>query len=717
MRTVWLAGASAVGLLCGAAGGTPARADVTDAESARGSTTVDELVVTSRAQRLYRAEITTVGKIDADPLDIPQAVQILNSQLIEDQGARDVTDLYRNISGLSFFSYAGVTFRGFRQDGSGTYYDGLRGDPFIAFSVPQLFNIERVEVLKGPAGMLYGPASPGGTINYVTKTPGETFGGQVRLTAGNYDRLGAAVEVTGPLVDRLSGRVGLFYEERDSFRKNARSENFIGDAGLTFRAGEDLALTVAYTAYDQDLPGNRLRGVQVDRAGNFLTSITWNHNEPSDYLKSSAEVYRAKLVWDPDGPMRGDFQVRHFDAKEAQEYHEQRDLLDTDGNGVPDTITREFRDQRRASDGLAFGGNFATDVATGAVNHRILLGGDWYEENSESLGRTAVDPTRGGPVPNLSILNPVYGRTSGANYNLAARAYTRSASASRRAGVYIQDQMMIAERFILVGGVRYDSFNDRNRVNGVRYKDDDLTWRAGAVFKPRPDVSVYASWSNTFEPQGAASQDAVVGGPFAPVTGEQLEGGVKTALFGGRLQTGAAIYRIVRENILQTDTTRPPVNGRDQLAPIGEVTSKGFEFDLAADITPAWVLTLNYGYNDTRVTGTVPGQAITNAVGDRFVNAPKHKLGFWTRYQVESIRTAFAFGGEYVSERVGFDGQRVKPYTVFDASIIKTLDFAEVMLRVDNIFDETYAASGFSLRNGSFPGEPRTWFVEVRRKF
>lgn len=713
MRVWLLAGAAASSML-----GSSAWAGQVAADGADAAPTVEEVVVTSRAQRLYRVETTTVGKIDADPLDIPQAVQILNSQLIEDQGARDVTDLYRNISGVSFFSYAGVTFRGFRQDGSGTYYDGMRGDPFIGFSVPQLFNIERVEVLKGPAGMLYGPASPGGTINYVTKKPKDEFGGQVRVVGGNYDRIGASGDITGPLIaDRLSGRAGVYYEEKDSFRKNASSETKIGDLGLTLHITQDLDLTAQFTAYDQDLPGNRLRGVPVNLAGDFLTSITWNHNEPTDFLKSSAEVYRASLVWNPDGPIKGDFQVRHFNAKEAQEYHEQRDLLDTDRNGVIDTISREFRDQRRASDGLAFGGNLSGDFTTGSISHRVLLGGDWYEENTSLLSRTAVDPTRGGPVPNLSITNPVYGLSGAANYNLAARAYTRSASVSRRSGVYIQDQVSIAEKFIVVGGVRYDRFNDRNKINGVSYKDNDLTWRLGAVFKAREDVSVYASWSNTFETQSAASQNVLVGGPFEPVTGEQIEGGVKTALMGGRIQSGFAVYRIVRENILQTDTTKPPVNGLNQLAPIGEVTAKGYEFDLSADITPDWVVTFNYGYNNTKVTGTVVGQAITNAIGDRFVNAPKHKLGFWTRYQVESIRTAFALGGEYVSERVGFDRERVKPYTTFDASIIKTFDFAEVMLRVDNIFDETYAASGFGLRNGSFPGEPRTWFVEVRRKF
>lgn len=686
------------------------------AEATADEATVDELVVTSRVQRLYRVEETTVGKQAEDPINIPQSIQVINSELIKDLGARDVTDLYRNISGISFFSYSGVTFRGFRQDQ--TYWDGVRGDPFIGFAVPQLFNIERVEVLKGPSGMLYGPSAPGGMLNYVTKTPKEVFEGQVSAVAGNYDRLGVSGEVTGPITDAVSARAGVFWEQKDSFRRNASSKSFIGDLGVAYRPTDDLDVLLQFTAYDQDLPGNRLRGVPVNLNGDFLTDITWNHNEKSDFLKSWAQVYRAAVVWSPTETIRADASVRYFNAHESQEYHEQRDLLDTDRNGVPDTITREFRDQRRRAEGVSFATNLQADVELGGVKNRFLAGADWYEEENGQLSRTAVDPTRGGLVPNLSITNPVYGRVSSLSYGLKTRPYTRSASLSRRWGAYLQDQVLLGEQFILVGGVRFDQFFDRNQVNGVQFKDDDVTWRAGAIYKPREDVSLYASWSNTFEPQTAASQDPAVGGPFAPTTGEQWESGVKTALMEGRLQANAAVYRIVRQNILQTDTTRPPVGGRNQLAPIGEITSKGFEFDLSADVTPDWVLTVNYGYNDTRVTDTVPGQAITNAVGDRFVNAPKHKVGVWTRYQVDAIKTAFAFGAEHVADRVGFDREKVKPYTVFDASITTDiLPFAQVMLRVDNLFDKTYAASGFGLRNGSFPGEPRTWFVEVRRKF
>ncbi|MCG8369667.1 MAG: TonB-dependent receptor plug domain-containing protein, partial [Proteobacteria bacterium] len=130
---------------------------------------VDEIVVTGRAVEHYLARSTRIGtKIDTAVLDLPQSAQVLDEQLIVDQAARDITDLYRSIAGVSEFSYSGVTFRGFRDSGN-VFYDGVRGDPYSGFSVPQLFNVERVEVLKGPAAALYGGGEPGGMINYVTK--------------------------------------------------------------------------------------------------------------------------------------------------------------------------------------------------------------------------------------------------------------------------------------------------------------------------------------------------------------------------------------------------------------------------------------------------------------------------------------------------------------------------------------------------------------------
>jgi len=673
------------------------------------------IIVTGRAQRLYRSEETTVGKAAEDPMNIPQALQVINSDLFADQGARDATDIYRNISGVSFFSYAGITFRGFRQDQS--FYDGQRGNPFIGFSVPQLFNIERVEVLKGPAGLFFGPGSPGGIINYVSKAPSEQRSLRMVLTGGNYDRAGISAEATGPIdADGiLAYRLGGFYEAMDPYRVNTQNKSRIADGGIAIRTNEDGKLTLQATIYDNYLRANRLRGVLVDDAGNFLTDIRWNANEPSDFLHLKSQAYQARYETRIGDHVTFDAGARYFKARETQQYHEPRGLDPAN----PDLVRREFRDQIRPVDGLSFMTNATARIEILGVEHKFQAGADWYNEKSILDSRIL----RAG-VTSLSLSNPVYGTASTDAARAALLSFTRTDTRTKRSGAYLQDQISLTQALLLVGGVRYDHFKDgvTTSTGGVvsaraDYSDSDVTFRGGLIFKPRSDISTYISWSQSFEPQSAASQDSNAGGPFAPVIGNQIEGGVKTQLLDGRLQANVAAYRIVRRNILQVDPSLPPVNGVDQLAPIGEVTSKGFELDFATDITPNWVLLVNYGYNDTRITGTAAGQAITNAVGDRFANAPRHKLGVWSRYQVPAIDTAFAFGGEHVSRRISLSGQTVKPYTIFDASITKGLGFAELLLRIDNIFDKVYAASGFSAQSGHFPGEPRTFLAELRFRF
>ncbi|MGF7153374.1 TonB-dependent siderophore receptor [Novosphingobium gossypii] len=674
-----------------------------------------EIIVTGRAQRLYRVEQATVGKVAEDPMNIPQAVQVINAELFADQGARDATDIYRNISGVSFFSYAGVTFRGFRQDQS--FYDGQRGNPFIGFSVPQLFNIERVEVLKGPAGLFFGPGSPGGIINYVSKTPSDKAGLRAVITGGTYDRIGLSAEATGPLDSSgvITYRLGGFYESMDPYRRNTQNKSRIGDAGIAIKTNEGGKLTLQATIYDSELQANRLRGVLVDDDGNFLTSIRWNANEKTDFLNLRSQAYQARYATTIGDRVTFDAGARYFKATEKQQYHEPRGLDPAN----PDLVRREFRDQIRPVHGLSFMANLTARVDVLGMEHKFQTGADWYDEKSVLHSRIL----RAG-VTSLSLSNPVYGSGAGDAARAALLPFTTTDTRTKRKGAYLQDQISVTDALLLVAGVRYDKFDDGvttssgGTVSGrSAYSDSDVTLRGGAIFKPRADVSLYASWSQSFEPQAAADQNRDAGGPFAPVTGNQIEGGVKTQLLDGRIQANAAVYRIVRKNILQVDPSLDPVNGVDQLAPIGEVTSKGFEFDLTTDITPDWVLMVNYGYNDTKITGTAAGQAITNAVGDRFANAPKHKVGFWTRYQVPEIDTAFAFGGEHVSRRISLSGQTVKPYTIFDASITKGLGFAELLLRVDNIFDKVYAASGFSAQSGHFPGEPRTFLAELRFRF
>ncbi|MEH6487995.1 TonB-dependent siderophore receptor [Hyphomonas oceanitis] len=688
-----------------------AQAQASDAGELRQET----VIVTSRAQQLYRVTETTSGKMPTEPLLSTQAITVINAQLIEDQGARDAQDLYRNISGVSVFSYAGVTARGFRQEEN--FFDGLRGDPYAGFSVPQLFNVERVEFLKGPAGMLYGAGAPGGLFNYVTKKPSEQFGATASAVYGTEGRKGASVEVTGALpMEGAAGRLGIFYEDQNGPRRNAGSETDIYDAGLSFDLGvADLVLQA--TRYEQKLGGNRLRGVPTDDLGNFLADRRWNHNEPTDFLDLESNVLQAKLYAEPIEGLTLDAGIRYMDGTERQKYHEPSGLFDSDGDGVIDSSRRQFRDQYRRNEGVSLGTNAVWTKRFGAIDNRVLLGADWYRNDAYFTGVSisgASTATTGLPTP-LSLLDPVYGNTDPSTYIYPATRVTETVQT--RYGFYALNEATIGP-VIAVVGVRQDTFEDKDRVGGTTFEDDATTWRAGLVYRIREDVSLFGQWATSFEPQSVSAQSPLAGGPFEPTEGEIVEGGVKTELLGGRVQTSASVYRIVKTNLLQADP-RGDVDGDgvdDQVA-FGEITSDGFEADLTADITQNWVGTVSYSYNDARITKTNDLSTIDSNVGDRFANAPENTVGFWTRYQVPAWNTAFAFGGDYVDVRQSLSGQKVRPYMIFDASIIYEIDDWKALLRVDNLFDETYASSGFIDRTGHFPGDPRSVFLEISRKW
>ncbi|MBI1391756.1 MAG: TonB-dependent siderophore receptor [Alphaproteobacteria bacterium] len=699
---------------------TPALAQ-TPADSPAGATTapnganVDEIIVTGRAQALYRVDTVTSGKLPTAPLTSPITITTITKELIADQGARDAQDIYRNISGVTVFSYAGVTARGFRQEEN--FYDGLRGDPYAGFSVPQLFNVERVEFLKGPAGMLYGPGAPGGLFNYITKRPSREFSARIAGIYGTEGRKGGSGEITGALpVADAAGRLGVFYEDGNQQRRNAASEILILDAGLSFDVGiGELILQASH--YDQDLQGNRLRGVPTDDAGVFLADRRWNHNEASDFLRLESTVLQAKLEGGASDSITYDIGVRWNDGEENQEYHEPRGLFDSDGDGLVDRSIREFRDQTRAADYLSIGANLVWAQNFGSVDNRVLVGGDWFRQSSffEGVtirGRTTDDP---GLPTTLSLSTPEYGVTDPSSYIRPAPSVTESTQT--RWGLYALDEVTIG-RLIATVGARFDRFEDVNDLTGESFEDEAVTFRAGLVYRVRDDVSIFGQWAESFEPQGIGAQNPLAGGPFEPTAGDIFEGGVRTDLFGGRVQSSLAAYQIKRTNVLQADP-RGDVDGDgvDDSVAFGEVTSKGVEFDITADITPNWVATFSYGYNDTRITGDNGGGGFSNNVGDRFANAPENQAGFWTRYQIPEYNLAFALGGDYVDVRQSLSGQKVRPYTVLDASIIYSPGPWKALLRIDNLLDHTYAASGFIDRTGHFPGQPRQIFLEVSRSW
>lgn len=675
------------------------------ADDSTQSTITDEaetVTVYGRALSLYRSQETSLATKTPTAIDdTPQSIQVLPQQLIEDQGARQITDLYRSISGVSQYSYSGVTFRGFRQDQ--ILYDGVRGDPFNGFSIPQLFNIEQVEVLKGPSSAVMGSGEPGGVINYVTKKPTYEPHRRVSVTAGNQDFASGSVELSGPANEDETQRyrVAIYQDHENPSRNNTDVRNRIIDLGYAWDLGDTTTVTTQFTDIIQHYGGARLRGIPTDDEGNFLADINWNANEASDYQDLEAQVYQIKVEHDFNAWLSGDITARYYENKETQKYHEPMGLVDTDGDGVYDWSKRQYRDQVRENQAGSLSANLVAELG----NHTVLFGGDYYRLNEDYV--YYVDKS----VTGISLTDPEYAAdTSG--YTLTLSKQTESSS--ERYGAYVQDQWQLTDRWNVLSGVRVDGFKDK--VNDLvensisEYQGSGLSYRLGSTYQINPNLHPYAVVATGFVPQDASDQAASNGGPFDPEESLMYETGVRSYWFDNALNVNLALYHMVKENILQTDP-----DDDTRLVSYGKVRSQGVEVDMLADITENWTANLSYAYNDTRVKQAYDG--ITNSVGTRFANAPHHQLGLWTRYDITMLNSSVGFGADHVSEQYNQSGQIVKAYTVFDASWQTRWQQWQFQLNVKNLFDKEYAVSGFIDRTGHFPGEQRRIYLTANYEF
>ncbi len=667
------------------------------------------ITVKGRAAQFYFVDESTMATKTATAyMDLPQSMQVLSNELIRDQAARQTSDLYRSISGITQFSYSGVTARGFRQDQ--VRYDGVQGDPYSGFSIPQLFNIEQVAVLKGPTGMLYGGGQPGGLLNYVTKKPKFAKQTELALMGGSDSLFGAYGQTTGPISEdsNVAYRLGSFYQSKKGFRNNTDEKNVLLSGGLTWLVNDNFDLTLQYDYIDQDLGGHRLRGVPVDDEGNFLTDISYSANEKTDFQRLEADILQLSARSQLSDNLTNNTVIRVLENERSQNYHENRGLND---DGV--SMIREFRDQIRTNKELSLTTDFVYQLTIGSVEHQLLFGGDYFDADTHFASKLG----RGAPsqIPDLNVLNPVYGANS-ADYLLLERPDVDTTS--QRTGLYVQDQFRLNDQWLGIAGVRYDKFEDKSVIEEFNLSDSSLSPRVGAVYQPIDNMAIFANITQGFQPQSLFdqmedAQDADKVGKLTPESSMQHEIGLKNEWLNGSLLTTVTAYRIKKDDVVVFNPLDTGANdGQAALLQVGEVTSEGVEIDIIGDLSENWTGTINYAYNKAKITGGLP-DAVANSIGTEFVNAPDHTLGIWTRWNIPALDSSFAIGADYVSERLSLSGQKVKSYAVWDASWSTHFNGFEVQLNLKNLFDKTYATSGFNQRNGHFPGEPRSILMQL----
>jgi iron complex outermembrane receptor protein len=674
-------------------------------------------------QDAYKGNTAITGtKTDVPLIDVPAPISVITKEVIDDLGALDITDLYPLMGSVTEFSYGGASVRGFRTaNPDPTRYNGIAGAPYNDFGVATLNNVEQVELLKGPVGLLYGDNEPGGMINIVTAKPKATFGGSAKFSLGSYRLRSGEAQVTGPIDSkkRFLYLVDVAYTDRDSFRTNwhLKALNLIGS--LTWVVSDATRVNVEVEDITNKQPGARQRGVPFltltpagtlapnnTPGGRFFAPISFSPTEASDFQNLYTTVYSSRIDHAFSRRLRFNAYVRYFESEARQAYHE-GNLMVAPAFRLEQ---REFRHQLRLNDELAWAANLIGDYDLGQTKHKVLGGVEFSKVNrvfySVQIPQTAV--------PAIDVLAPVYGRSSRDLYNTSLNGVIPTDTDKVRTGYYLQDQVSIGEHWRIMGGLRYEDFKDlRRRPTWDEFDDAVFTYRGALGYKITPSLLAYYSYAMGLKPQTLGSEDQH--GPFPPQESRSHEVGVKWDLFRDRLSVTTSVYDITKTNVLERDPT--PGAPTNWLAPIGEVKSKGFDFDVSGQITAAWSVSANYAYNDCKVTKA--DRFAPAVVGSRFPDAPRHKTGLWTRYNFSQPKIGVAAGLNYVSERLNQTGAQDFPgpqYIVYNAALYYRWQRVQFSLKCENVFDKIYSKSVLG-GEGHFPGTPRNYMFTTSYRF
>jgi len=648
--------------------------------------------------------------------DVPQTINVVPAAVIRDQHAMSIQDIMKNIPGVGLSTGDGqrdqVFIRGFTAIGD-QFVDGFRDD---ALYFRDLSNVERLEVIKGPAAVLYGRGSSGGLVNRITRKPGVDIT-DVALSLTNTAGRRGEVDVgrVGETVDwRVTGarEVSDSYREQQFIKRTALAPSVAirlsGATKLLLQGDylEDRRLT------DFGIPSWHGRPVAVD-AGTYYGAA---NARDADFSQSRVVSTAATLTHKFSDSLSLRNAFRYYD------YHLDRNNTNISGNvnEVKGTMSLGHAKLNRDESGWFNQTELTQKLVTGSLRHEVLYGAEFGKQNKDasSWASTVV-------ATNVSIFNPVLLPVD--RSKLGARSDTFGTYDT--AAAYVQDAVSISDEWKALAGLRYDRYQQQSRLaNALGVTTADLSRtdsayspRAGLVWQPSAVQSYYASWSRSFQPSGENFALAANNADLAPETTRNTEVGAKYELWGGRANATVSLFRLERDNIKTSD----PITNR--IVPVGTQRTDGLELTFNADLHDGWKMMAGYAYLDATITDSiavdksvnVPGGIIAREVpvkGKRATLTARNTANLWL---TKDLGHGFTVGGgaNAVGSRFANSGNTVvlPGYVTADAMAAYRTGRYEVQLNINNIGDTRYIVSGHgSSPNLSLPGAPRNVALTLR---
>ncbi|MBB1594452.1 TonB-dependent siderophore receptor [Achromobacter sp. UMC46] len=655
------------------------------------------------AQKSYNPpDSTSATKIDAPLRDIPQTVNVVPAEVLRDQHASSMQDALKNVPGVSFSTGDGqrdqVSIRGFTAIAD-QFVDGFRDD---ALYFRDLSNVERIDVIKGPAAVLYGRGSSGGLINRITKKPGEDIS-QVGLSYGGWnDRrldldLGRANE-SGSMAWRLTGAV----EKGDSYRDKQFLDRKAIAPSAQLRLGEDTTFLIQ-TEFLEDrritdfgIPAYQGRPVNVDPS----TYYGAENARDVDYSQARVQSYAGTLNhrFNENWSLRNATRYYHYTLN-------RNNTLPGVVNEAAQTVTLNRSNVLRDEHGWTNQTELMQRAQWGSVRHDILYGVEVGQQNKDLVNYSA------NAVATVNLFNPVLPTLP---LQVPGNPGTNNLGRFNTLGLYVQDMVSLGDHWKVLGGVRHDRFEQKteDRRNGTDLARTDSNWspRLGLVFQPDTVQSYYVSWSQSYQPSGEAFSLAANNAELAPEKTTNYEVGAKYDFLDGKLSTTVSVFRLERTDI---KVANPVTN---TLVPVGTQRTDGAEWTLSGDLSNGWRAMLGYAYLDARVTKSVARDAGQDVEGKRATLTPRHAANLWV---TKDLGEGFGAGAglNLVGARFANPGNTVTlpGYVTADAAAWWRKGPYAVQLNVYNLFDAGYIVSGHgSSPNLNMPGAPRNAMLSLQ---
>ncbi|WDY58822.1 TonB-dependent siderophore receptor [Pseudomonas sp. PSKL.D1] len=628
--------------------------------------------------------------------DIPQAINVVPAQVIRDQAPRNLDDALTNVSGITQGNNFGGTSDTVMKRGFGDNRDGsiMRDGMPIVQGRSLNASTERVEVLKGPASLLYGIQDPGGVINVVSKRPQLQQYNAINVRGSTYgsgkNGSGGGLDSTGALGDsNFAYRLIVDHEDEDYWRNfGVHRESLVAPSFAWL--GEDTQVVLAYEHREFLYPFDR--GTAFGSNGHPLDiPATRRLDEKFNDMEGRSDLYRLEV----DHQLADDWKL-HFGYSFNRETYDASQVRVTGVNEAKGTLTRSIDGTHGAMSRDQFATlSLAGNVQWGGMQHDLLFGVD-----HEDRKVYRADLIRQTASSTFSYVNPVYGQeVEGTTVRASDSDQTDKL---RTDALFLQDALHLDDHWILVAGARFQQFDQyagRGRPFTANTDNSGQTWvpHAGIVYKVDDQLSFYGSYSESFKPNSSIAPltgGLVLDSSIEPEEGKSWELGAKLDI-PGRLTGTLALFDITKRNVLVAnfDST----TGDTLYSNAGEVSSRGVELDLTGQLSERWSLIGTYAYTDAEVTKD------PDLKGNRLQNVAKHSGSLSAVYDFGNLfggdRLRVGAGARYVGERAGnstntFD---LPSYTVADAfaSYDTKLDDHNVRLQlnVKNLFDKVYYSS------------------------